>query len=194
MKRWIARGVLRIAGWKAGGNPPVAPKYVLIAAPHTSNWDFVWVLAFSWALGVPIHWMGKHAMFRWPFGGIMRLLGGIPVRRDRRQNLVQQLADLFAKTDSLVLVIPSEGTRGWVPNWRSGFYHVARAARVPVVLGFLDYRRKVGGFGPTVPITGDVRADMDRIRAFYDPAWGRYPESSGRIHLVEEDQPATTVA
>ena len=194
MKRAIARAALRLGGWRTAGKKPDAAKYVVIAAPHTTNWDFVWVLAFAWALGIDIKWLGKHTLFRWPFGIALGWLGGIPVRRHERTNLVDQLVARFEEADALVVVVPAEGTRGWVPRWRSGFYHVARAARVPVALGFLDYGHKVGGFGPTLHLTGDVGVDMDRIRAFYDPAWGKFPAQSGVVRLAEEDVEEPTVA
>jgi len=194
MKRAIARVVLRLGGWRTAGARPEPRSYVVIAAPHTTNWDFLWVLAFAWALEIDMKWLGKHTLFRWPFGLVLRWLGGIPVRRHERANLVDQLVDRFEKQDAFVVVVPAEGTRGWVPRWRSGFYHVARRARVPVALGFLDYANKIGGFGPTLHLTGDVRLDMDRIRTFYDPAWGKFPAQSGVIKLAEEDVEEPTVA
>lgn len=194
MKRGIARVLLRLGGWRTVGARPAPAKYVVIAAPHTTNWDFLWVLAYAWALEIDIKWLGKHTLFRWPFGIALRWLGGVPVRRHERANLVDQLVARFEETDAFVVVVPAEGTRGWVPRWRSGFYHVARRARVPVALGFLDYGNKVGGFGPTLHLTGDVRLDMDRVRSFYDPAWGKYPAQSGVIRLAEEDLEEPTVA
>jgi 1-acyl-sn-glycerol-3-phosphate acyltransferase len=194
MKRALARLLLWLGGWSIHGTKPEPAKYVVIAAPHTTNWDFIWVLAFAWALDIDMKWLGKHTLFRWPMGPIMRWLGGIPVRRHERANLVDQLAARFEQEDAFVVVVPAEGTRGWVPKWRSGFYHLARAARVPVGTGFLDYHNKVGGFGPMLHLTGDVRLDMDRIRAFYDPAWGKYPDQSGVIRLSEEEAEEPTVA
>lgn len=186
MKKMIARLVLWLGGWEIGGTPPTAPRCVLIAFPHTSNWDFIWTLAFAWALDVQISWMGKEEMFRWPFGGIMRALGGVPVRRKSRANQVDQLVERLRGATRLTLVVPAEGTRHWVPRWRSGFYHIARAADVPVVLGFLDYGRRVGGFGPAIRLTGDVRRDMDGVRAFYAPMRGKHHECTGTIALAEE--------
>ena len=136
MKKLVARMVLWLGGWTVEGTPPMAPRCVLIAFPHTSNWDFIWTLAFAWALDVKISWMGKEEMFRWPFGGFMRALGGVPVHRKSRANQVDQLAERLRDAKRLTLVVPAEGTRHWVPRWKSGFYHIARAAGVPVVLGF----------------------------------------------------------
>ena len=186
MKKLVARMVLWLGGWTVEGTPPTVPRCVLIAFPHTSNWDFIWTLAFAWALDVEISWMGKEEMFRWPFGGFMRALGGVPVHRKSRANQVDQLAERLRNAKRLTLVVPAEGTRHWVPRWKSGFYHIARAAGVPIVLGFLDYGRKVGGFGPAIRVTGDVRGDMDAIRAFYAPMRGKYHECTGVILLAEE--------
>lgn len=194
MKRAIARLALWLGGWRVAGTKPDAAKYVVIAAPHTTNWDFLWVLAFAWVLEIDMKWLGKHTLFRGPMGPVMRWLGGIAIRRHERANVVDQLAGRFAEAERLVVVVPAEGTRSWVPRWRSGFYHLARTARVPVALSFLDYGNRIGGFGPTIHLTGDVRLDMDRIRGFYDPAWGKYPAQSGVIKLAEEEVEETPVA
>jgi 1-acyl-sn-glycerol-3-phosphate acyltransferase len=160
---------------------------VLIAAPHTSNWDLAYLLALSWVVGVRVSWMGKHALFRGPMGPVMRALGGVPVRRDRRNDLVAQMAAAFAQGPSLVLTVPAEGTRGYTPRWKSGFYRIAQAADVPIVLGYLDYARRRGGFGPQISATGDVKRDMDRIRAFYADKVARHPRSFGPVELAAED-------
>ena len=130
--------------------------------------------------------MAKHTLFRWPLGFFMSRLGGIPVRRHQSENLVQQMTDAFARTDSLVLTVPAEGTRRYVPYWKSGFYHIARSAQVPIVLGYVDYARKRGGFGPALLPTGDLRADMNEIRSFYADKTGRHPDWFGDIRLKEE--------
>ena len=119
MKRWIGRLALRLGSWRSDGLPPAEPRYVLIAFPHTSNWDFIWVLAFAWSMDVRIQWMGKEEMFRWPFGGLMRWLGGIPVHRRARANQVEQLAARFQEAERLTLVVPAEGTRTLSARLRS---------------------------------------------------------------------------
>jgi 1-acyl-sn-glycerol-3-phosphate acyltransferase len=184
--RLLASLFLRVTGWKAEGARPAAASYVLIAAPHTSNWDLLYFLAISWHLGVKVAWMGKDSLFRGPMGAIMRALGGISIRRDRSSNVVEQLAQVFAERDSLVLTVPAEGTRNYVPHWKSGFYHIARRAGVPIVLGYLDYSRKCGGFGPELIPTGNLREDMEEVRAFYSDIQGRYPAKFGEILLKEE--------
>lgn len=189
MKKLIAKIFLGVTGWKAEGPVPTPSRYVLIAAPHTSNWDLVYLLALSWALGAEISWMGKHTIFRAPFGAFMRAMGGVPVRRDRRNDLVTQMAELFDRSPSLILTVPVEATRERTDYWKSGFYHIARAARVPVVPGFLDYARRRGGFGPPLEPTGDIGRDMDVLRAFYSDKLGKHPEKFGEVRLLEEDQP-----
>jgi 1-acyl-sn-glycerol-3-phosphate acyltransferase len=186
MRRAFASLFLRATGWQAEGPRPAARRFVLIAAPHTSNWDLVYLLALAAVYDIGISWMGKDALFRGPFGGVIRRLGGIPVDRTHRGNLVRQMAELFERSERLVLVVPAEGTRSYAAHWRSGFYHIARTAGVPVVLGYLDYRRKRGGFGPELVLTGDVGQDMDEIRSFYSDKVGRYPDRFGPVRLKEE--------
>jgi 1-acyl-sn-glycerol-3-phosphate acyltransferase len=158
----------------------------LIAAPHTSNWDLPYLLAFAAIFGVRITWMGKHTLFRGPVGWLMRKLGGTPVRRHRSNDLVQQMASVIQDEDRIALVVPAEGTRSYTPHWKSGFYHIARTANVPIVLSYLDYARRRGGFGPELIPSGDIREDMEEIRAFYADKKGRYPDKFGEIRLKEE--------
>jgi 1-acyl-sn-glycerol-3-phosphate acyltransferase len=188
MPRFLARLFLFLMGWKPEGEPPADPKYVLIAAPHTTNWDFPLTIALAAVFGVKIRWMGKHTLFRFPFGGIMRRLGGIPIRRHERGDIVQQMAADFANYQELALTVPAEGTRSRVEYWKSGFYHIANQAQVPIVLGYLDYERKRGGFGKAVMPTGNIQADMDVIRAFYADKIGKFPEKFGPVRLKEEGE------
>jgi 1-acyl-sn-glycerol-3-phosphate acyltransferase len=183
----LSSGFLWLTGWKPEGRRPAARRFVLIAAPHTSNWDLAFLLAFARMYDVRVSWMGKHSLFRGPMGWLMRRLGGIPVRRDRSNDLVAQMATVIDASDSIALTVPAEGTRGYTTHWKSGFYHIARKANVPVVLGFLDYARRRGGFGPELILTGNVREDMDEIRGFYADKQGRFPELEGEILLKEEN-------
>ena len=184
---------MRLWGWTVVGEPPAPTKYVLIAAPHTSNWDFIFLLAFAWHYGVAVSWLGKQEMFRWPFRRVLELLGGIPVARGRSETMVDRMNALFAARERLCLVVPVEGTRAYVDYWKSGFYHIARAAHVPIVMSYLDYPRKLGGFGAALVPTGDVAVDMDAIRAFYAGKQGKNVEWTGRIRLREEDRPAEAI-
>jgi len=187
MRKLIARAFLRVTGWAPEGERPTASRFVLIAAPHTSNWDLAYLLALAEVFDLRISWMGKHQIFRWPFGGFFRALGGIPIRRTERADRVSEMAKEFAERDSFALVVPAEATRARTPYWKSGFYHIARRAEVPIVLGFLDYARQRGGFGPALRATSDVKQDMDRIRSFYADKVGKYPEKFGPVKLREED-------
>jgi 1-acyl-sn-glycerol-3-phosphate acyltransferase len=186
MLELVARWFLRLSGWEAEGGKPSERRFVLIAAPHTSNWDLAYMLAFAVIFDVKIRWMGKHVLFRPPHGWLMRRLGGIPIVRHRRGDIVSQMARAFGESDSLALVVPAEGTRAYVAHWKSGFYHIARTAKVPVVLGYLDYARRRGGFGPALHTTGDIRSDMDEIRGFYADKAGKYPDQFGDVRLKEE--------
>ena len=180
---------LALFGWRVEGTLPDAPKAVAIAAPHTSNWDLPFMLAVSYVVGVKPSWLGKREMFRGPLGWLLRRLGGIPVDRGARSNLVQQAIASFGESKRLFLVIPPSGTRSRAPYWKSGFYHIARGAGVPLICTFLDYRRKVGGIGPMVLATGDVARDMQVIRDFYDSVTAKYPDRITPTRLREEDEP-----
>jgi 1-acyl-sn-glycerol-3-phosphate acyltransferase len=189
-KRAVARVVLAAMGWKAEGSPPQVDKAVVIAAPHTALVDGLLVNAFAWYFGLRIHWMVKHTVFGGPVRDrFLRWLGAVAVDRTAPQDLVGQMVDQFGARDRFLLVIPPSGTRSHRDHWKSGFYVIAREAKVPVVCSFLDFSRKVGGFGPTLELSGDVRADMDRIRAFYEPIQGKYPDKKSAIRLEAEDGP-----
>lgn len=192
--RTLARLWLWFFGWKVEGSLPPGIKAVAIAYPHTTNWDMPFMLAVAYRLGVRPSWLGKRQIFRAPFGGFMRWLGGIPVDRSARTNMVAQVVERFGEVDRLFLVIPPSATRKKAAHWKSGFYHIARGAGVPILCTFLDYSRKVGGIGTVLMPTGDVRADMDVIRAFYEGVRGRYPENHTPIYLPEEDPPQVRAA
>ncbi|MDJ0879002.1 MAG: lysophospholipid acyltransferase family protein [Halieaceae bacterium] len=187
MRRWIARTLLKVLGWKIEGARPLHQKYVLIAAPHTSNWDFPLMIAFAWAFDIRINWMGKASLFKPPFGWVMHALGGVPIQRRGNNNVVEAMVEAFAERDELVLVVPTEGTRARTEFWRSGFYHIARGAGVPIVPSYLDFGQKRGGFGPALPVSGDIRRDMDLLRGFYAPMKGLYPDQFSPVRLREED-------
>lgn len=186
MRRPLARAFLRATGWGAEGAPPAARRCVVIAAPHTSNWDLAYLLAFAAVFDVRISFMMKESVFRGPLGPLFRSLGGIPIARHRRNDLVKQMVEAFAARDELALVVPAEGTRARVDVWKSGFYHIAREARVPIVMSYLDWSRKRGGFGPALVPTGRITEDMDLVRDFYADKVGRHPDRFGEIRLREE--------
>ena len=173
--RTIALAYLRVAGWKVtGALPPEASRCVMIAAPHTSNWDLPYTLMVAFALRLQIHWMGKHTIFRPPFRAIMQWLGGIPVDRNTSNNLVAASAEALRTTQQpMQLIVPPEGTRSRSRYWKTGFYHIAVSANVPIVLAYMDYEHKLSGLGPVFHPTGDLEADMQVIKRFYAPFRGR---------------------
>ena len=173
-----ARFVLSLMGWRTEGLLPLIPKFVMVAAPHTSNWDLPFTMLMAFAFRARIHWMGKTSIFRRPFRGFFQWLGGIPVNRSQSTDLVAQSIQEFKRKKYLILTIAPAGTRKRVGQWKSGFYHIARGADVPIALGFLDYRRKVGGIGPLIYPSGNFDADMETIRTFYNRVTGKYPASS----------------
>ena len=166
---------LKLNGWKVEGSLPAsAGKCVLIAAPHTSNWDLPYTLMVGFALNLNLHWMGKASLFQPPFGATMRWLGGIAVDRSQANNLVAASAQALRDAEGPVqLVVPPEGTRGKTRHWKTGFYFIALQAQVPIVLAFMDYGRKVGGLGPEFTPSGDVERDMVEIKRFYAGVQGR---------------------
>lgn len=193
----LSKALLRLCGWQVHGVAPELEQCVVIAAPHTSNWDFVWMKVMAWSLGWQINWLGKHSLFEGLFGlagPVMRAWGGVPVDRRGKQDLVSQVIARFNAGEKLMLAIPAEGTRSRSDNWRSGFYHMAKGANVPIVLSFLDFGSRTGGVGPAIHTTDNLSADMDRIRAFYADMHGKYPELSGPAVLREEISNATDAA
>jgi len=187
MKQRFARWLLHLIGWRIEGSAPALDRYVLIAAPHTSNWDFPLMLAFAAAFDMKVSWMAKHSLFFPPLGWLLRALGGLPIVRHENRNVVDSMVAAFDRAGHQVLVVPTEGTRERTDNWKSGFYHIARQAAVPIVPSFLDFGRKRAGFGPPLVVSGDVRADMQYFRDFYAGMQGKFPERFGPIRLREEE-------
>jgi len=184
--RLLAKLILRVVGWRVEGERPEGDRCVLVAAPHTSLWDGFLLVVMGISLSVPLSWMCKSEAFVWPFGPFLRLIRAIPVDRAAPQGLTGQLVQAFGDQERLVLGIPPEGTRSLRPYWKSGFYRIAAEAEVPICLSYLDWPSRRGGFGPVFHPTGDVAADMDRVRAFYADKRGRYPELFGPVRLRSE--------
>lgn len=170
--------ILRIFGWRREGRVPDIPKFVIIAAPHTSNWDFPIGMAILLAFKLKVSILGKDSLFRWPFGGFLKWMGIIPINRSKSCNVVAQSVQVFKDNRKMVMIVAPEGTRKKTIYWKTGFYHIARGANVPIVMGYLDYVRKAGGIGPTLMPTGDIEFDMEAIRCFYDKISGKFPEKA----------------
>jgi len=181
----LAHIVLRLIGWRTHVLNPRLSRYVLIGAPHTSNWDFGLMLLLIAAEQLPIHFLGKDSLFRGPLGPLMRSLGGIPVNRRERTNLVDQIAAKFEQHDDLIIGIAPEGTRSKTKHWKTGFYYIALKAKVPIALAYLDYGNKIIGVGPNFTPSGDLQADFETIREFYAGIVGKNPKKQGEIILAE---------
>lgn len=190
--RRLTKSSLALAGWAFEGPLPTEKKYIALALPHTSNWDGLLLVLLTQSVGLRVQWMVKDDWVKSPIGPLIRAAGGVGVNRTRSTNMVDNMIEQFRTRDELVLAIPPEGTRSYAEHWKSGFYRIALGADVPVATGYLDFARKRAGIGPALRMTGDVKHDMDRIRAFYaekkpvafDPA------KFGPIRL--RDEPAAT--
>lgn len=165
--RWVLVGLFKRRGWRVSGPKPTAPKFVFVGAPHTSNWDFAIFLGVTDALGVRPSFTGKRSLFRWPMRRFMLDMGGIPVDRSKRAKFVEHVVAEFDRRDELALVIAPEGTRTSDGQWRSGFYHIAMGAGVPIVPAWVNRARRRGMIGPAIMPTGDYRADLAKLAAFY---------------------------
>jgi 1-acyl-sn-glycerol-3-phosphate acyltransferase len=178
---WVFRalsiGLLKLLGWRVHGSlPPEAHRSVLIAAPHTSNWDLPYTLMVAFALRLNVYWMGKSAIFRFPFRGLMMWLGGVPVNREQSTNMVAASAKALREEGNgapIQLIVPPEGTRSKTRYWKTGFYFIAQTAQVPIILAYLDYQCKEGGLGPVFQPTGNIETDMDTIKKFYAKVKGK---------------------
>ncbi|MDO8145675.1 MULTISPECIES: 1-acyl-sn-glycerol-3-phosphate acyltransferase [Isoptericola] len=186
LRRGIARLYWRISQWRLKTEPAPDRTGILIGAPHTSNWDFVLMLAIAWRLGIDVRWLGKHTLFTGWRGPIMRALGGIPVDRRDPSRVVDDIVDRVAAGETFHLVVTPEGTRSG-NGWKSGFYRIAREADLPITLGYVDRTTMTTGLGPTMELTGEVTMDMDRIRAFYADKAGVRPELRTEPRLRSED-------
>ena len=172
---------LKILGWKTKRQLPQQAKYVLVVAPHTSNWDVFYGVILAFALKLDARFIAKKELFRWPFSPLMKWLGGIPIDRASSNHLVDQMTVKFNESKKFVLAVAPEGTRHRVDYWKSGFYRIAVSANVPIQLAFLDYAGKTGGAGPLIYPTGDIDQDIQTIRNFYLTVKGKYPDNTGPV-------------
>jgi 1-acyl-sn-glycerol-3-phosphate acyltransferase len=180
---WLERLIRRLLlawfhrnGWTIAGTLPPDPKFVIMGASHTSNWDFLVFLGAVQALGRKVHFIGKHSLFRWPLGGFMRALGGIPVDRSAPQDLVSQVVAEFDRHDEFILVIAPEGTRSRTTKWKTGYYQIALKAGVPIVAAGPDFPTRRGVFGPVIRPTGNYAEDVKPAFAFFRTLTPRHPE------------------
>lgn len=190
LTRSIARLFWAFSRWTLASEAAPTKPTILIGAPHTSNWDFVLMLAIAWRLRIDVHWLGKSSLFHGWRGPLMRRLGGIAVDRSDPARVVADVVSRVHAGRVFGLVITPDGTRGGNEYWKSGFYRIARETGMPVTLGFVDRTTMTTGLGPTLDLTGDVGADMDRIRAFYADKSGLRPERRTTPRLREESTPS----
>ncbi len=173
--RVICIAHLKLTGWRMQGDWPAIDKMVLVAAPHTSNWDGLQMLVAAGYYRIRLRWMGKKSLTTGPLGWIIKALGCVPIDRSQSNDVVKTMADAIGAANSMVLAIPPEGTRARVSEWKSGFYHIAVAANVPIVLSVLDYKRKTMSIAGVLYPSGDYEADLPVIRSYYADAVGKHP-------------------
>jgi 1-acyl-sn-glycerol-3-phosphate acyltransferase len=174
--RGLGEFILSAVGWRLVGELPKLDKYVIVVAPHTSNWDFFIFIVVKMITGIQIVFIGKHTIFIGPIGWVLRKIGGLPVNRSGSHNVVDTIVDEFNRRDKMIFALSPEGTRSYLKHWKSGFYHIARKANVPVLAAFLDTQTKTIGWGPLFELTEDKHADLERLAAFYQDKKGFRPE------------------
>jgi 1-acyl-sn-glycerol-3-phosphate acyltransferase len=176
-RRWLGILLMKISGWRVAGTMPDSPRFVMIVAPHTSNWDFFHGFTAYLTLQLDTTWLAKHTVFFWPLGILARRFGGMPIDRSRGANVVRTFIEEFARRERMSITITPEGTRGRVPEWKLGFLHIANEAGVPVVPVALDYSKKLIMIFPAVVPTGNSAADLAKIKALYSKEMARHPEN-----------------
>jgi len=156
---------------------PATGSYLIIAAPHTSNWDFPLGIAIAFHLRLKVYFIAKHTLFNGFAGPIMRWLGGVPLNRGASKNFVDASVEIYANSENLIFAIAPEGTRSSVGRWKTGFYHMAKGANVPLALAYFDFSKRIGGIGKMLNTTENIDADMQAIADFYEPVMGKYPNN-----------------
>jgi 1-acyl-sn-glycerol-3-phosphate acyltransferase len=179
----ISAWILKRFGWSIQVCIPDLKKFIVIAAPHTSNWDFFWGILVVWLLKLKVTWMGKHSLFYWPLGWFFRAIGGTPVHRNSSKNYIAQMSELFEKSESLILALAPEGTRSKTDHWKTGFYYIARAAGVPILMGCFDYENRRLIIGDLLYPTEDIEADFEKIRRVYQDKRGKNPQNTSLIRV-----------
>lgn len=185
----ISQLILKVIGWKLDDESPQHHRYVLIAYPHTSNWDFIIGMLAMWGMKMPLNWVAKHSMFWGPFGPLFKAIGGIPLNREKSVGFIQKNIDLFEQREEFVLGLMPEGTRSKTSHLKSGFYHIASGANVPVALAYLDYKNKVVGVGKVIELSGDIDADFEVIKVFYQDKTACKPENASDLIISASRNP-----
>ncbi|MCP3887334.1 MAG: acyltransferase [Desulfobulbaceae bacterium] len=187
MLQFISTSILSLCGWKAKAEYDIPEQFLLIGAPHTSNWDFPLTLLGLSSIGIRFSWVAKHTLFKGPVGMFFKKIGGIPVNRSVRGGFLSGMVEAFQINRKLILAIAPEGTRSKTDHWKAGFYHIATKADVEICLGYLDYPTKTIGLGPTLKPSGDMTADFKIIQDFYANKTGKFPEKQSEIKLRDKE-------
>jgi 1-acyl-sn-glycerol-3-phosphate acyltransferase len=177
----LAKMILRLGGWTVIGEIPPLKKAVIIAAPHTSNWDGFWLFVYRVSFGVQLRILAKHTLFWWPLAPALRACGAVPLDRSQSSATVQQLIDMFAHEEHFFLALAPEGTRKKRPYWKTGFFQIASAAKVPIVMAFIDYEKRTMGIGPKLDPAAGIDVILEQLREFYAPFKACCPERQGPI-------------
>ncbi len=183
MIKIISKLILKLSGWTISDQTPKGiknyHKAVIIGAPHTSNWDYVYAMAAIYKVGLNIKYLAKDSLFKFPLGILIKALGGIPVNRSQKNNLVGMMVNILKDSETNIhIIVPVEGTRSYTKEWKSGFYHIALQANVPIILGFMDFKTKTVGFMDEFVPTGDYQSDLILIQKKYVNITPKYPELS----------------
>lgn len=174
--RFLSGLIIRMCGWKTEGGFPTVDKCVVIVAPHTSFWDFIWGRLFYWRMGYKATMLIKSKYFFWPLGPILRATGGIPVYHGTGGQFVKSVVEQFRKQNRMYLTITPEGTRKPVRRWKTGFYYIAQASDVPILMTWLDYKDKIMGIRGLFEVSGNIETDLHAIQSFYKAEWAKHPE------------------
>ena len=183
----ISRRILKLMGWTLVGDYPQEKKFVGIVAPHTSNWDFFFFLLVKWAFKIKVVFIGKHTLFVGPIGWALRKIGGLPIDRRSPHNTVDMIVEEFNKRDKMIFGLSPEGTRSYLDHWKSGFYHIALKAKVPIKMAYIDTTTKTIGWGPKFYPSGDKIKDLELIRNFFSDKKGFKPEKFSKIVFKDGD-------
>ena len=183
MLRIISKTILKLIGWHVDVTLPEEKKFIMIGAPHTTNWDLPIALLCFWSVSIHLTWVGKKQLFLGPLDYIFRALGGIPVDRSIHTGFIEQIAHQFDTREEMIFGITPEGTRSRTEYWKTGFYYIALQAKVPICLAYVDFPSRTIGFGKIIYPGGDIDKDFELIKAFYQDKRGKFPENQGPIEL-----------
>ena len=176
---------MKLIGWHVDVTLPEEKKYILIGAPHTSNWDFPIAMLCFWSIPIHLTWVAKKQLFIGPFNYIFRAMGGVPVDRSVHTGFIEQVAHQFNSRDEMIFGITPEGTRSKTEFWKTGFYYIALEAKVPICLSYVDFPSRTFGFGKIINPTGDIDKDFEMIKSFYKDKTGKRPENQGPVRIKQ---------